>query len=106
MLARSYCLRQCPRDQASATVSSIARVSVHTAAEYRELAEKCFGWAATASTDGARFNYLNIARIWLQAAARLDDGLLPCERLTRSPRRRGWAARSTSCYLSRLSSAP
>jgi hypothetical protein len=49
---------------------------VHTAAQYRQMAEECFQWAATAKDDAVRANYLGIAQIWLQAAARLD-GRLP-----------------------------
>jgi hypothetical protein len=48
---------------------------VHTAAEYREMAEECFQWAETASNEEVRANYLGSALIWLQAAARLDGGL-------------------------------
>jgi hypothetical protein len=48
---------------------------VHTAAEYRELAEECFQWAATALNDEVRATYISIAQIWLQAASRLDGGL-------------------------------
>jgi hypothetical protein len=48
---------------------------VHRAAQYRTMAEECFQWAATALNDEARANYLSIAQIWLQAAARLDGGL-------------------------------
>jgi hypothetical protein len=48
---------------------------VHTAAEYRKIAEECFEWAATALDDEVRANYLGIAQIWLQAASRLDGGL-------------------------------
>jgi hypothetical protein len=39
------------------------------------MAEECFEWAATASDDEVRANYLGIAQIWLQAASRLDGGL-------------------------------
>ncbi|MGB6659072.1 MAG: hypothetical protein WBE90_08240 [Xanthobacteraceae bacterium] len=48
---------------------------MHTAAEYREMAEECFDWAAAALTDEIPATYLSIAQIWLQAAARLDGGL-------------------------------
>lgn len=48
---------------------------VHTAAEYRKMAEECFEWATTAVDDEVRANYLGIAQIWLQAASRLDGGL-------------------------------
>jgi hypothetical protein len=49
--------------------------AVHTAKQFREMAEECFHWAAGASTDQNRATYLSIAKIWLQAAARLDGGL-------------------------------
>jgi hypothetical protein len=52
---------------------------MHTAPEYREMAEECFKWAATASSEESRVTYLNIAQIWLQAAYRLD-GKLPIRR--------------------------
>jgi len=48
---------------------------VHTAAEYRAMAEECFQRAAKASIDENRTTYLSTAQIWLQAAARLDGGL-------------------------------
>ncbi len=48
---------------------------MHTAAEYRKMAEECFEWATTAVDDEVRANYLGIAQIWLQAASRLDGGL-------------------------------
>ena len=44
---------------------------MHTAAEYRKMAEECFEWATTAVDDEVRANYLGIAQIWLQAASRL-----------------------------------
>jgi hypothetical protein len=48
---------------------------MHTAAEYREMAEECFEWASAAPTDEIRATYISIAQIWLQAASRLDGGL-------------------------------
>jgi hypothetical protein len=48
---------------------------MHTAAEYRVMAEECFQWAETALNDAVRANYLGIAQIWLEAAAQLDGGL-------------------------------
>jgi len=47
---------------------------MHTADQYREMAEECFGWAKTALSEDVRLTYLNIAQIWLQAAACLDTG--------------------------------
>jgi hypothetical protein len=54
---------------------------MHTAAEYRNMAEECFKWAAVASSEEGRITYLNIAQIWLQAAYRLD-GKLPIRRVS------------------------
>jgi hypothetical protein len=48
---------------------------MHTADEYREMAEECFEWANTALSEEVRLTYINIAQIWLQAAACLDAGL-------------------------------
>jgi hypothetical protein len=48
---------------------------MHTATKYREMAEECFEWASAASTEEIRANYLNIAKLWLRAAASLDGGL-------------------------------
>jgi hypothetical protein len=48
---------------------------MHTADEYREMAEECFQWAASALSEEVRLTYVSIAQIWLQAAARLDGGL-------------------------------
>jgi hypothetical protein len=48
---------------------------MHKADEYREMAEECFEWAKTALSEEVRLTYLNIAQIWLQAAASLDAGL-------------------------------
>ena len=48
---------------------------MHTAAQYRKMAEECLEWAATALNDEVRANYLGIAQIWLQAASPLDGGL-------------------------------
>ncbi len=61
---------------------------MHTAAQYREMAEECFEWAETASNDEVRASYLSIAQIWLQAAARLDGGL-PIRAAPRPNRTRG-----------------
>jgi hypothetical protein len=55
--------------------SEAAERIMHTAAEYRVMAEECFQWAETALNDEVRANYLGSAQIWLQAAARLDGGL-------------------------------
>jgi hypothetical protein len=43
-----------------------------TAAEYRAMAEECIKWAAEAYTDEVRESYLQLARIWLDTASRLD----------------------------------
>jgi hypothetical protein len=51
-----------------------------TAAEYRAMAEECFKWAGEARTDAVRASYLQLAKIWLDTASKLD-GLPP----TRTP---------------------
>jgi hypothetical protein len=45
-----------------------------TATEYRVMAEECFQWARAAETKYARLAYLEIAKIWLKAAAARQDG--------------------------------
>ena len=47
-----------------------------TPTEFRVMAEECFQWARAAKTDSARLTYLEIAKVWLEAAAR-QDGELP-----------------------------
>jgi hypothetical protein len=44
-----------------------------TADEYRQFAEECFRWARDAKTDAARKAFLDMARAWTQAAARVSD---------------------------------
>ena len=43
-----------------------------TAAEYRAMAEECIKWAGEAYTDEVRESYLQLARIWLNTASRLN----------------------------------
>jgi hypothetical protein len=43
-----------------------------TAAEYRAMAEECIKWAGEAYTDEVRESYLQLARIWLDTASRLN----------------------------------
>jgi hypothetical protein len=43
-----------------------------TAAEYRAMAEECTKWAGEAYTDEVRESYLQLARIWLDTASRLN----------------------------------
>jgi hypothetical protein len=40
-----------------------------TATEYRAMAEECFQWARAAKTKSVRLAYLEIAKLWLAAAA-------------------------------------
>ena len=44
-----------------------------TAAEYRAMAEECIKWAGEAYTDEVRESYLQLARIWLDTAGRLNS---------------------------------
>jgi hypothetical protein len=43
-----------------------------TAAEYRAMAEECIKWAGEAYTGEVRESYLQLARIWLDTASRLN----------------------------------
>jgi hypothetical protein len=43
-----------------------------TAAEYRAMAEECIKWAGQAHTDEVRESYLQLARIWLDTASRMN----------------------------------
>jgi hypothetical protein len=49
-----------------------------TAAEYRAMAEECIKWAGEAYTDEVRESYLQLARIWLNTASRLN-GIAPTD---------------------------
>jgi hypothetical protein len=63
-----------------------------TAAEYRAMADECFKWARDAQAVKARASYLELAKVWLDAASKLDG--LPPTRTTsdrrRVERRRGF----------------
>lgn len=52
-----------------------------TAAEYRAMAEECFEWARKVRTSEVRASYLQLARVWLDIASKLD-GLPPTRLLT------------------------
>ncbi len=43
-----------------------------TAAHYRALAEECIKWAGEAHTAEVRESYLQLARIWLDTASRMN----------------------------------
>ena len=47
-------------------------ISMKTAAHYRALAEECIKWAGEAYTAEVRESYLQLARIWLDTASRLN----------------------------------
>jgi hypothetical protein len=46
------------------------------AAEYRAMAEECIKWAGQAYTDEVRESYLQLARIWLDTASRLNGAAM------------------------------
>jgi hypothetical protein len=48
-----------------------------TATEYRVMAEECLQWARGATIDNTRSAYLEIAKLWLAAAAVRQNGELP-----------------------------
>jgi hypothetical protein len=43
-----------------------------SAEEYREFAEECLGWARTARSDRECRIFLQMAEVWLEAAARSE----------------------------------
>ena len=43
-----------------------------TAAEYRAIAEECFQWAREAKANAVRVSLEQLAKIWLDAASKLD----------------------------------
>jgi hypothetical protein len=45
------------------------------AVEYRKYAQECLESARTADTDDVRKQFLDIAKLWLMAADRLDGGV-------------------------------
>ena len=55
-----------------------------TAAHYRAMAEECIKWAGEAYTAEVRELYLQLARIWLDTASRLN-GLSASETLPEEP---------------------
>jgi hypothetical protein len=50
----------------------IGGVSMKTAAHYRAMADECIKWAGEAYTAEVRESYLQLARIWLDTASRLN----------------------------------
>jgi hypothetical protein len=46
--------------------------NMSSAEEYREFAEECLGWARTARSDRERRIFLQMAEVWLEAAARSE----------------------------------
>ena len=46
-----------------------------SAEEYREFAEECLGWARTARSDRERRIFLQMAEVWLEAAARSEKNV-------------------------------
>ena len=59
-----------------------------TAAEYRAMAEECFKWAREAKANAVRVSLEQLARVWLDAASKLD-GLPAPDPDTSIARRRG-----------------
>jgi hypothetical protein len=45
---------------------------MHTAAEYRKYAQECMDSARTATSDEARAQFLELAKLWLSAAVQID----------------------------------
>lgn len=45
---------------------------MHTAAEYRKYAQECIDSARSANSDAVRTQFLELAQLWLAAAAQLE----------------------------------
>jgi hypothetical protein len=45
---------------------------MHTAAEYRQYAQECIDGARAANSDAVRTQFLELAEVWLAAAAALE----------------------------------
>jgi hypothetical protein len=52
---------------------------VTTATEYRQYAQECIESARAAISDPVRKQFLDIAKLWMMAADKLDAGALPHE---------------------------
>jgi hypothetical protein len=46
---------------------------MHTASEYRQYAQECMDSARIATADAVRMQFLELAQLWLAAAARLEQ---------------------------------
>jgi hypothetical protein len=44
-----------------------------TSDEYQRFADECMGWARGAKTEAERKAFLDMARAWMQAAAKMND---------------------------------
>jgi hypothetical protein len=47
--------------------------SMITASEYRRLAEECFCLASQAQPQAVKQAYIDLGKLWLETAARLDE---------------------------------
>jgi DNA-binding CsgD family transcriptional regulator len=54
-------------------------IAMPTLNEYRDMAEDCIRWAQQAHSDNARKAYIEMARIWTEAASKLDGGAAVCQ---------------------------
>jgi hypothetical protein len=45
---------------------------MHTAAEYRQCAQECMDSARIATSEAARTQFLELAQLWLAAAAQVE----------------------------------
>jgi hypothetical protein len=45
---------------------------MHTATDYRKFAQECMDSARSANSDAVRNQFLELAQLWLTAAARLE----------------------------------
>jgi hypothetical protein len=50
-----------------------------TADEYLRFADECMSWARGAKTDGERKAFLDMAKAWTLAAAKVNGGVVPVD---------------------------
>jgi hypothetical protein len=50
-----------------------------TADEYLKYADECMAWARQADTEAKRKPFLDMARSWRQAAAKMKGGIVPVD---------------------------
>jgi hypothetical protein len=50
-----------------------------TANDYQRFADECLAWAREAETDAKRKAFLDMAKAWMLAAAKVNGGIVPVD---------------------------